>query len=617
LAGVSTPPPPLDAIDSDLRAQWTATGVTLDAGAHGTSGTLGRSAHDDIAQTVLSPEEARVWQNSTEIEVGAEIGRGGHAVVRTGEQVALRRTVAVKIPRSSDAALTAALLREAWVASSLEHPNILPIHALSQDQAGLPLLVMKRIHGVSWSDALANPRLIPGAFPTDVLEWHLRALIQLCRAVEFAHSRGVLHLDIKPSNVMLGAHGEVYLLDWGLAVTTRSDAPDWFPRASAIRRVLGTPAFLSPEQARGDGTAFNHTTDVYLLGAVLYAIVNGRALRETAPIAAVTHAWRGEIPAFEPRVSADLEALCRTALAREQADRFQSVQAFRNALEGFLRHRGAKALAHRVLIRLPMVLADPFADPRAMHEARFGLQQALEAWPGNTAAAQGLQRLLVGISEAHLARGEVDAAAAILPELPEPDAQLEARIEALRAQQQRDAEEVETLRRAQDLTVNRSSRNVWLFGLGLLWLLSNLTTGYLNRSGIFPIDFLALTLMSLGTLACFATGVWMVRTTLWQTEIDRRMIKVIGGGLATAPFLWLIAARSGLDTAHAMSLSTVLYMLFAAAQAAHLERGIGWLALSLAPLVALAGWMPEYGYEWAGVAGLISAWVPLLIWRRA
>ena len=612
---MSTPPSPKDAIDSELRAEWTHAGVTVNA-LPSASKALGRSAHDAIAQTLARPGPIAHTQHGPEVQLGPEIGRGGQAIIRSAHQTALRRTVAVKIPRQYDDALTSTLLREAWVASSLEHPNIVPIHALSADAQGRPLLIMKRIEGVEWSEALEDPTKIPGDALGDVFEWHLQTLIRLCDAVEFAHSRHVLHLDIKPSNVMLGAHGEVYLLDWGLAVAFVDDAPAWLPRGSDIRHLLGTPAFMSPEQACGDGRALGPATDIYLLGALLYTIVNGRRLREGSPINAINQAWKGVITPFNAQVPAELEQLCRRALAQDPADRFASVSDFRRALEAFLRHRGARALADRALARMPAVLVDPFADPRAMHEVRFGLQQALADWPGHSAAADALQSVLVRICDAHIERGEADAAAALLPELVHTDPALIERLDALRVRQTREAEEVASLRRDRDLSVNHRQRNLWILGLGLFWCVSNLVTGYLHRSGIMPVDYWLLVGLSLGTLICFRLGVWRVRGSMRKIDIDRRMIDAIGAGLVSALSLWFVAARLGLTTPEAMASSTVLYLFFVMAQAAHLDRRLGWVGIALAPVIIAAGLWPAYGFEWAGVAGLVCGWVPWMIWRR-
>ena len=173
------------------------------------------------------------------------LGEGGMGVVHLEKQVALDRKVAIKFLRADTRTAhdVEALLSEAWRAGALEHPNILPIHALSLDEAGYPVIVMKRIEGVTWQALLRDPAAMaahaPGKHPLDE---HLRILQQVCNAAHFAHTRGIVHRDLKPENVMVGSFGEVYVVDWGLAC-----AP------GPAGQLAGTPAYMAPEMTgRGD-----------------------------------------------------------------------------------------------------------------------------------------------------------------------------------------------------------------------------------------------------------------------------------------------------------------------------------------------------------------------------
>ncbi|MCA9606368.1 MAG: protein kinase, partial [Myxococcales bacterium] len=161
------------------------------------------------SKTLVSPQLATVAGAELveePLEVGDELGRGGMGVVHVAKQTALRRDVAVKQLQEDRAGL-ANLLKEAWVGGHLEHPNIVPVHTLA---AG-PAVVMKRIEGTSWRDFVRAPETVPDA--DDPLGWHLGVLSSVCDAIAFAHARGVLHLDLKPDNVMVGAFGEVYVVD--------------------------------------------------------------------------------------------------------------------------------------------------------------------------------------------------------------------------------------------------------------------------------------------------------------------------------------------------------------------------------------------------------------------
>jgi serine/threonine protein kinase len=140
--------------------------------------------------------------------------------------------VAVKSLRShrADLATLEKVLQEALVLARLEHPNIVPVYDIASGESGLPRIVMKRVMGDEWSrfihDDAAAGRRVTG----DALSWHVEVFLQICNAVAYAHSRGLVHLDIKPSNVMLGPFGEVYLLDWGVAMATRDDVDPRIPR---------------------------------------------------------------------------------------------------------------------------------------------------------------------------------------------------------------------------------------------------------------------------------------------------------------------------------------------------------------------------------------------------
>lgn len=200
-----------------------------------------------------------------ELAMGETIGEGGMGVVRRAEQLTLRREVAVKQLRADTHRTYAQeqLLREAWVTGGLEHPNIVPVYALGTDPDGNPVIVMKKIEGTAWKDLIDLGDAPSGHADldaaTDRLAWHLNVFQTVCNALAFAHSRGIIHRDIKPDNVMVGAFGEVYLLDWGIAVSLDDET---LPLARDVKTVAGTPAFMAPEMASADGESIDQRTDV-------------------------------------------------------------------------------------------------------------------------------------------------------------------------------------------------------------------------------------------------------------------------------------------------------------------------------------------------------------------
>jgi len=284
----------------------------------------GRRAMALLERLAAAGPEAR-------LEPGETLGEGGMGVVRSAQQVALGRKVAVKTlkPGRRDDAAALELLREAWVTGTLEHPNIVPIYDIGLDEDGSPVIVLKRIEGRSWTALMHDADAVLAQLgATDLLEWNLEILLQVLNALRFAHSRGILHRDLKPDNVMIGEFGEVYLLDWGIAISLRDDGSGRLPLASSATEMAGTPCYMAPEMLGGeDGGALSEQTDVYLAGAVLCEILSGDPphLGETA-IEVVTSVARSQ-PALPADAPADLADLCRRAMAPTPADRFDNVEA--------------------------------------------------------------------------------------------------------------------------------------------------------------------------------------------------------------------------------------------------------------------------------------------------
>lgn len=234
----------------------------------------------------------------------AVIGRGGAGDVYRYLDRTLNRLIAIKELKSElarDPGMVRRFMHEAQVVAQLDHPAIIPVHDLGQDDTGQWFLAMKEVHGRTLREIIAQLHAgrRGGTFGPTPDGWTFKRLIDafrtVCEAVAFAHSRGVVHRDLKPDNVMVGDFGEVYVLDWGLArlmdapdEDETAEAPDpWSlqaveapesQRSTQTRHgvVVGTPAYMPPEQARGDRDAIGPHSDVWALGAVLYAALYGR-----------------------------------------------------------------------------------------------------------------------------------------------------------------------------------------------------------------------------------------------------------------------------------------------------------------------------------------------------
>jgi serine/threonine-protein kinase len=331
------------------------------------------------------------------------LGRGGMGEVWLARDVRIDRDIAIKLMRRDRSGDAARFLREARVQGRLEHPSIVPVHDLGEEDA--PYFAMKRLTGTTLLDALVDP----AKWPRRTL---LARLVDVCLAVEFAHQRGVIHRDLKPANIMLGDYGETYVLDWGLArIAGETDAIETRDLTSGdsgsgqtvAGEMLGTPGYMSPEQMRGD--PIDPRTDVYSLGCILYEILTGKPAVPRDRAIEVTLTARSHRPASD---APELDDACAAATAAEPADRLPSARALADAIQKFLdgdrdleRRKtlaGDHARRAAALVGLdgangaaPLTRDDPASRAEAMREA--GRAIALDA--GNAAAQEVLARLLL------------------------------------------------------------------------------------------------------------------------------------------------------------------------------------------------------------------------------
>jgi len=280
--------------------------------------------------------------------------RGGLGDVFVAEDTELHRHVALKEiqPRHADNIATRErFLAEAEITGGLEHPGIVPVYGLGTAADGRPYYAMRLIHGETLTDAAARFHTRPTDFGGVEFRQLVRRFLDVCDAVAYAHSRGILHRDLKPGNVMLGPFGETLVVDWGLAklVGTPEAAPS--DGGSGLRptsrsesvtetgQAIGTPGFMSPEQAEGKLDQLGPASDVYSLGATFYVLLTGKApfAGEVPEVLARVRAGDFSPPCqVNPRVPGPLDAVCRKAMALRPEDRYPSPTALAADLDHWL-----------------------------------------------------------------------------------------------------------------------------------------------------------------------------------------------------------------------------------------------------------------------------------------
>jgi eukaryotic-like serine/threonine-protein kinase len=303
--------------------------------------------------------------------------QGGLGTVSVAVDHELHREVALKQileKHADDPASRQRFIAEAEINGALEHPGVVPVYGLGMDNRGRPYYAMRFIKGDSLKEAIANfhaslgtglqpvssrpntarmaapPKPLESGKPSLELRKLLRRFLDVCNAIDYAHSRGVIHRDIKPANIILGTHGETLVVDWGLAksigradrsIGERTVAPASSGASDTLAGcAMGTPAYMSPEQARGQLNLLGPRSDVYSLGTTLYCLLTGKPPFEGENVGAVLHAVdAGRFPAprqINSTLDRPLEAICLKAMANQAQDRYATPKALADDLERWM-----------------------------------------------------------------------------------------------------------------------------------------------------------------------------------------------------------------------------------------------------------------------------------------
>lgn len=321
----------------ELRALW-ATAAVLDGLDLGPE--LEAAAMDGAAAPGELPRRIGDY------ELTGELGRGGMGVVYRARQVSLGRTVALKMILRGELASPADVSRfrvEAESAARLDHPHIVSIYEVGQHD-GQPFFSMQLVEGTTLARRLADGPLPPREAAS--------LLIPVCRAVAAAHRAGVLHRDLKPSNVLIDAAGVPYVTDFGLAKQLRLEALE---EAASVTggalthsgAILGTPGYMAPEQAAGRGATVTAATDVYSLGAILYAMLTGRApFQGASAVDTLLMVLEQDPPPprlLNPNADPDLELIALQALQKPTDLRYATADALADDLQAYLHNEPISA----------------------------------------------------------------------------------------------------------------------------------------------------------------------------------------------------------------------------------------------------------------------------------
>lgn len=381
---------------------------------------IGSSSHDaqlrgddtEVAQGSSARKPLLATDGSTPTipgySISKQLGRGGMGVVYKAIQLSTKREVALKLLLEGPLATEQSrkrFEREVSLAAQLRHPNIIPIYD-SGKHDGRMYYAMEYVRGLPLLDHLRDRALD--------LRGKLALFVKICGAVKHAHLRGVVHRDLKPTNVLVRADGEPQILDFGLAKAGAfSDMT-----TSLTAQIVGTPAYMSPEQAAGDPAAIDSRTDIYSLGVVLYEMLTGAMPYETkVPMGRLLENIARAEPRpprqFDPRIDAELTAILMKALEKNADERYQSVDALSDDVTRYLndepisvrppsavyllrkvarRHRGLISIAAACLLVAAGIFAIIHQFSEKTHEKERQIQEQISQKREIQELAEAIQR---------------------------------------------------------------------------------------------------------------------------------------------------------------------------------------------------------------------------------
>ncbi len=545
-------------------------------------------------------------KSGTRFKPRSTLGEGGMGIVHLAEQLSLGRDVAIKTLKPDHCTPQAVLklVQEAWVTGTLEHPNVVPVYDIDID-GEQPRIILKKIEGEVWGELMRNPERVRREYRApDLLDWNIRRVIEVCQALRYAHSRGIVHRDIKPENVMIGAFGEVYVLDWGIAVALEDDGTGRFPLASDATEMAGTPCCMSPEQLGGENPRITPRTDIYLVGSMLYEMVTGLPPHTGDNFREILASVLQSNPYLPDDVPEDLARIIRRAMDPDPDARFENAAQLQLALEGFLAHRGSSQLAEQGdEAAKRMVAAIDAADEDLVEalyaECSFAYRAALDAWEQNEPARLQLQRVTILRIDHELESDQVAVASRLLATMDAPPEALVRRVKKAQALAAQAGELHRRMEQDASHDLGKRTRAFIATIMATLW-------AAFSFAGVFrPFSWLEIVLGTGALVALLlALGYW-ARESFSKTRLNRSLGSIALGVTGTQLLLLYGAYVSGMDL-----IQTEVLLLFLWAAGAVLT--VATTAVQLWPAMLgfsiafiVASWRPSLRYWMMGASHMV------------